>query len=189
MKMTLALDVEGDGNGGVGVGNVHLSGWFGDIIRIQTLYYAEIKSEKVTNPHTIITGLQINDLQNGISLDAAVMQFLSLSTCCRLIAMGNGDFKSLGITQQNLEGRFIEHLNLQDLWPHRQPGGLESLDRFLFPDHQKLRRHDDQHVTVGHSPERDSRVTLKAYIEFLKLQQKEIPIPSAETIRDMLTYG
>ena len=103
--------------------------------------------------------------------------------------MGNGDFKRLGITPQDLNGRFIEHLNLQDLWPHRKPVRSESLDCLLFPDYQKLRRYDEHRVTVGHSPERDSGVPLKAYIDYLKLKENVIIIPSAVTIRDMLAYG
>lgn len=186
-KDTLSLDIEGDGNGGVG--SVHLSGWFGNQIRIQTVYYAQVKNDNITNPLTRITGLQINDISSGLSLDEVSMQVVGLSIGRRLITQGKDDLHKLGLTPDKLKKYFIEHVDLQDLWPGKQPIGLVSLDKFLFHKHQKLRREDTSHVTIGHSPERDARVTLKAYMQVLKLKENNITIPSAEVVREMVKNG
>ncbi|XP_053211478.1 uncharacterized protein LOC128395102 [Panonychus citri] len=186
-KETLSLDIEGDGNNGVG--SVHLSGWFGNVIRIQTVYYAQVKNTTISNPNTRITGLQINDLATGLSLDEICQQVRELAIGRRLLTQGKDDLNKLELTTSKLKASFIQHVDLQDLWPGQQPIGLVSLDKFLFFNHQKLRRDDDKHVTIGHSPERDSRVTLKAYIELQKMKDKNIPVPTAEVVRDMVKMG
>ncbi|XP_053206589.1 uncharacterized protein LOC128390843 [Panonychus citri] len=186
-KETLGLDIEGDGHGGVG--SVHLSGWFGPEIRIQTVYYAQVKNHHIVNPLTLITGLQINDLTKGLTLDDISMQVAEISRGRRLITQGKEDLQKLQLTPARLRVYNIQHIDLQELWPGKQPIGLVSIDKFLFYKFQKLRREDDSHVTIGHSPERDSRVTLKAYMELQKLTDRNIPIPSAEIVREMVKNG
>ncbi|XP_053212538.1 nodal modulator 1-like [Panonychus citri] len=132
------------------------------------------------------TGSVTRLVTNGLSLDEVAVQVAEISRGRRLITQGKDDLLKLQLNPERLKVYNIQHVDLQDLWPGKQPIGLVSLDKFLFHDHQKLRREDTSHVTIGHSPERDTRVTLKAYMQLLNLKEKNINIPTAEVVREML---
>ncbi|XP_025017145.1 uncharacterized protein LOC112539130 [Tetranychus urticae] len=181
---TLSLDMEGNGSGGVG--NIHISGWFGNIIRIQTIYYAEVKSENSFYSNTKITGLQPIDLATGLPFHQVRSTVLNILRGKRVITQGDGDLRLLKFTPTHLMDNDITWIDLQSLWPGQQPLGLNYVDKFFFPENPKLKRDDPTNTIAGHSPERDARVTLRGYMEYLKLADYINYVPTSETIRRMV---
>ena len=83
-------------------------------------------------------------------------------------------------------------MDLQTLFMHTlndQPIKLDYLDKFFYPERTKLNRESRFKATPGHSPERDSRLTLLCYQQYLLLTKHSIPIPSSTIIRDMVKSG
>ena len=85
-----------------------------------------------------------------------------------------------------------EIINLQTLFMKTsadQPIKLDYLDKFFYPGETKLNRESRFKATPGHSPERDARLTLLCYQQYLLLIKYSISIPSSTTIREMVKAG
>jgi len=93
-----------------------------------------------------------------------------------------------GINATDCSNHKIEVFNTQDLFEDSDghPIGLATHDKFWY-DGRTLRRKGEQRTSPinGHSPERDSRLTLKVYRKYYQIKEKYGIVPTGDEIRQV----
>lgn len=118
-KLTLAIDIEGCGKtlDDQSVGCVSICGWFGNKFgKVNNIYFAVVKQEKVVNPQTWITGNQIEDLKEGTPLEEVRNNTLRIIKNKRVIVHGGNDLTQLKINQKELIDNQVEVLDTATLF-------------------------------------------------------------------------
>jgi len=162
-KLTLAIDTEG------GAANVHVSAWVNGTFGVETVYFDTIKLDPTKKSTcTPISGVQEPELLRGTPLEKVRENILKIANNKRLLMHGGNDLSSLGITSQDVKENNIEILDTATLFidSNLHPIGLETHDKFWY-NGKKLQRNSWVHPINGHSPERDSRLTLLIYKNYV----------------------
>jgi len=185
-KNTFALDTEGGGGGFAG--NVHVSAWCGTH-GVQTVFFTTIKQflKQKQCLSTPISGIQAPDVLQRSDERTIVKQILlSIFEGARVLYHGGGDMNILGISANDCLEHRIEVFNTQDLFEdfNGLPIGLATHDKFWYHG-RTLRREGNQRTSPinGHSPERDSRLTLKIYRKYHQFKEKYGIVPTGDEIR------
>ena len=186
LKVTFALDTEGGGDGCAG--NVHVSAWCG-AHGAQTVFFTTIK-KSIANKSclgTPISGIQTPDVLYRSDDRMVVKKILiSIFKNARVLYHGGGDLSNLGINRGDCEENNIETVDTQSLYQDSDGLliGLATHDTFWY-EGRILRREGDTRTSPinGHSPERDSRLTLKIYRKYYQFKEKYGMVPTGEEIR------
>ncbi|XP_053209387.1 uncharacterized protein LOC128393272 [Panonychus citri] len=188
-KPTLALDTEGVSAENLAL-SVCLSGWFETrTLGVQTVYFDYIKTENIKNLSTPITGINSTEvLYKSQPIEIIKTNLLSLCRNKRLLVFDqqNSDLRRLTITENDLIQNSIELVNVQELFGNVS---LQLLVDFFFPGTTGLKRHDPDKPISGHSPETDSRYTLKLYRKFVTLKEEKKEFPIGDELRNLVCRG
>ena len=173
-RKSFSLDVENVVQKGITKGvqqaaSVAVVAYCGAKPRFQLVYFSFIRVTKVWRTSEAISGINIQDLEDGEKPEKVREDLFRLLSGGRLVThSGAGDLKALGISTYDLSKHNIIHLDITKVFSDKKgPIGLEKIYRFLFPDAIIFDKKNSPRN--GHNPEKDARAIAKIYRTWSKM--------------------